>query len=989
MVFVLDTSRLRELTEPLARRGAASVPARPRPRSALGDVRRERSSGRRSLAAHQAEPEARRVAVQQIAKVHGREAPELLLRALGDDDWRVRKEATLVAPALERREEVVAALVAALEETVNIGLRNAAVEALVAIGPDAVGATIDALWRARRRRAQARGRGARRACPTRAAPRRSCRRARGRRRERPRRGRRGARQRGARGRGGARAWPRGRSSSALATSDTFLKIAALDSLARLEARLPWSVFEPYADDPLLRRYAIAAAAGSREPRRRPRARAGRRATRSPTIAREAIVASGDLVAAGADDEALARARARRARDSAPGTRTRGARRATPRTRRARGGALLVLGLLGRCRTSRSWSTRWATTTWPSAPTSRCASSGRTPSGRCSRPRAARGPPSARRRSRWWRRSRGRTSARCARRSRRRARRTHPSRSLSCAVEALGALGDRRGPVACRRTRLAPRTSASPPAATNAVSELAARHVDAARALLREPASGHDPLVLGCILLGAIASTQSLTPRGRAAPRARARPRRPAGAPRGDRRARASRRGRSGRRRGLRAGRRGARREARGGARARAASARRAARARRRRHARSGRSPRPRFARSATRTPSAPSAAARPLVRHADAAVACAAVEAIGQLLRRPGAPPCTAPAREDALFAALDHPDAEVVKLALSLVGVAARRPRARPPRHCASTTPRGRCAASPPSCSARTRAAGARALLRARYEREKDPIVRAAIAAAVSVRPRCGDASLAVRGVAGRKEAPGKGSSAPSGTARATRSCSSRTSSGCCATCSPREPACSFGPEARFALERRLRERSSSSSSRASPSTTTTCASARTPTPSGTRPIDLLTTNETYFFREERQLRAFQNELLPMLQTQARAPPAARRSGARAARRARRPTRSRSSSTNRASFPARAWSGKLDADAAVSAGRSRSRPRWDVRIYGSDISRRCVAAARRGVYGESSFRATPDDVAAAFFQERPDGWHVPNRSVSSAISGR
>ncbi len=75
----------------------------------------------------QAEPEARRVAVGQIAKVRGRDVPELLLRALGDDDWRVRKEGASVAPALERRDEVVAVLVAALEETVNIGLRNAAV----------------------------------------------------------------------------------------------------------------------------------------------------------------------------------------------------------------------------------------------------------------------------------------------------------------------------------------------------------------------------------------------------------------------------------------------------------------------------------------------------------------------------------------------------------------------------------------------------------------------------------------------------------------------------------------------------------------------------------------------------------------------------------------------------------------------------------------------------------------------------------------------
>jgi chemotaxis protein methyltransferase CheR len=35
------------------------------------------------------------------------------------------------------------------------------------------------------------------------------------------------------------------------------------------------------------------------------------------------------------------------------------------------------------------------------------------------------------------------------------------------------------------------------------------------------------------------------------------------------------------------------------------------------------------------------------------------------------------------------------------------------------------------------------------------------------------------------------------------------------------------------------------------------------------------------------------------------------------------------------------------------------------------------VAAARRGVYTESSFRLTSNDMRRAFFQERPDGWHV------------
>src|SRR5262249_39598877 len=46
-------------------------------------------------------------------------------------------------------------------------------------------------------------------------------------------------------------------------------------------------------------------------------------------------------------------------------------------------------------------------------------------------------------------------------------------------------------------------------AVNALSELAARHVESARALLRD-AGTDDPLALGCVLLGAIASTRPLS-----------------------------------------------------------------------------------------------------------------------------------------------------------------------------------------------------------------------------------------------------------------------------------------------------------------------------------------------------------------------------------------------------------------------------------------------------------------------------------------------
>ena len=93
------------------------------------------------------EPEARRRAAQEIPTLPAPESCELLLAALGDEDWRVRKEAASVAARVEPRTAVVFAVAGALAEKVNVGLRNAAVEALILIGPDAVPGAIDALGR--------------------------------------------------------------------------------------------------------------------------------------------------------------------------------------------------------------------------------------------------------------------------------------------------------------------------------------------------------------------------------------------------------------------------------------------------------------------------------------------------------------------------------------------------------------------------------------------------------------------------------------------------------------------------------------------------------------------------------------------------------------------------------------------------------------------------------------------------------------------------
>jgi HEAT repeat protein len=690
----------------------------------------------------QAEPEARRVAVQQIAKVRGREGPDLLLRALGDEDWRVRKEGAAVAPALERREEVVASLVAALEETVNIGLRNAAVEALIAVGPDAVGAVVEAMARldadARKLAVEVLG-GVADARGTAALARALA--------------DDDANVRVAAAEALGNSALAGESSrdlatealaAGLATSDAFMKIAALDSLARLEASLPWSVFEPYARDPLLRRYAIAAAAVSREPEA---VRALARATgdSSPTIAREAVVALGDLVAATPEDTALLEV----ARDTLRATPSgqANARRAAldAEDARARGGALLALGLLRDAADVPSLVEALADDDVAERADLALRLFGASAVGPLL-VSATFAKPHVRAAAFALAASLEGAEVATVRRALRDGLKDPSLEVLAGAVEGLGQLGDADDlPVlAGLVSHSDPRIAA---AAALSVSEIAVRNVEAARALLREgatapastrgspggPRARGDFVALGCVLLGAIASTQPL----------------------GDEDIRLLERALAHDDAHVRRAAIEALAQAGGDAATDAvlfaladeerdvqlAAVRALGRLRRAeplvRVVADTRDPV--LTATALRAlgdaaPDRALAAAVPLVSHADAAIACAAVEAVGHLLGARASSSLVGGA-EDALFAALDHADPEVVRLALSVVGA---RPGAR------AQARLGLCL-DHTSWEVRRLAAellgndktgSAQALLRARYEREKDPIVRDAIASAVSLRP-------------------------------------------------------------------------------------------------------------------------------------------------------------------------------------------------------------------------------------------------------------
>ncbi|MEY4580180.1 MAG: hypothetical protein RL701_4883 [Pseudomonadota bacterium] len=110
-------------------------------------------------------------------------------------------------------------------------------------------------------------------------------------------------------------------------------------------------------------------------------------------------------------------------------------------------------------------------------------------------------------------------------------------------------------------------------------------------------------------------------------------------------------------------------------------------------------------------------------------------------------------------------------------------------------------------------------------------------------------------------------------------------------------------------------------------------------------RAVDLVTTNETYFFREMTQLRAFETEVLPRLHESAR-------------------TRKRL-----VIWSAGCSTGEEVYTLAILVLRSPLFAGWELRIIGNDISRRVLQVARTASYRESSFRAMPDDYSQYFIQ--------------------
>lgn len=112
---------------------------------------------------------------------------------------------------------------------------------------------------------------------------------------------------------------------------------------------------------------------------------------------------------------------------------------------------------------------------------------------------------------------------------------------------------------------------------------------------------------------------------------------------------------------------------------------------------------------------------------------------------------------------------------------------------------------------------------------------------------------------------------------------------------------------------------------------------------------FDLLTVNETYFFREERQLQAFSEEIIPLIVEEKK--------------------------DNRV---LRIWSagcstGEEPYTIAMLCCASGLLRDWEVDIFASDISQRVIQTARRGTFSQTSFRNMPDGLQERYFEKLAD----------------
>jgi chemotaxis protein methyltransferase CheR len=116
---------------------------------------------------------------------------------------------------------------------------------------------------------------------------------------------------------------------------------------------------------------------------------------------------------------------------------------------------------------------------------------------------------------------------------------------------------------------------------------------------------------------------------------------------------------------------------------------------------------------------------------------------------------------------------------------------------------------------------------------------------------------------------------------------------------------------------------------------------------------VERITTNETYFFRESYQLKAFTEEILPIV------------------------TDGRDPVDRIRLWSAGCASGEEPYSLAMLVREAPAARGFTFDIFGNDISKKVLRLARAGIYRETSFRQTEKIYRDKYFRRGKDGWRV------------
>jgi chemotaxis protein methyltransferase CheR len=127
---------------------------------------------------------------------------------------------------------------------------------------------------------------------------------------------------------------------------------------------------------------------------------------------------------------------------------------------------------------------------------------------------------------------------------------------------------------------------------------------------------------------------------------------------------------------------------------------------------------------------------------------------------------------------------------------------------------------------------------------------------------------------------------------------------------------------------------------------------------------VERITTNETYFFRESYQLKAFTDEVMPLV------------------------LEGRDRRDHIRIWSAGCASGEEPYSIAMLVRDTPSLRGLTFDVFGNDISKKVLRQARAGLYRESSFRQTDPAVRDRWFRREPEGWRLVDEIRNAVTFG-